>query len=223
MRLRAVHAIARIVEQGHPSSDGHAERVADLASSLARALGLGAGAGARAARGRRCCTTSARSSCRSSVLLKPTAVRRGRVGADAPATRSSATTCSKACCRSGSAPGCAATTSAGTAAATPTRLAGEAIPEGARILAVADSWDVMTSARVYSGALRARRRARRGPPLRRPAVRPRRGDGARRPPGREARAAAARGRRHGGARLKAEPARGPSPPEGRARLRAEPA
>ena len=34
-----------------------------------------------------------------------------------------------------------------------TVLAGTAISAGARILAGADSWDVMTSARVYSGAL----------------------------------------------------------------------
>ena len=35
----------------------------------------------------------------------------------------------------------------------PDRLAGGEIPAGARILAMADSWDVMTSARVYSAAL----------------------------------------------------------------------
>ena len=35
----------------------------------------------------------------------------------------------------------------------PDGLAATGIPEGARILAMADSWDVMTSARVYSVAL----------------------------------------------------------------------
>jgi HD-GYP domain-containing protein (c-di-GMP phosphodiesterase class II) len=35
----------------------------------------------------------------------------------------------------------------------PDALADTSIPEGARILVVADSWDVMTSARAYSGAL----------------------------------------------------------------------
>jgi HD-GYP domain-containing protein (c-di-GMP phosphodiesterase class II) len=35
----------------------------------------------------------------------------------------------------------------------PDAMAGNEIPAGARILAVADSWDVMTSARVYSPAL----------------------------------------------------------------------
>jgi HD-GYP domain-containing protein (c-di-GMP phosphodiesterase class II) len=35
----------------------------------------------------------------------------------------------------------------------PDGLASSHIPEGARILAVADSWDVMTSARAYSRAL----------------------------------------------------------------------
>ena len=39
--------------------------------------------------------------------------------------------------------GCATTTSAGTAAATPTGLAGEDIPDGAAILCLADSWDAM--------------------------------------------------------------------------------
>ena len=46
--------------------------------------------------------------------------------------------------------GCAATTSAGTARGYPDGLAGEDIPAGARILALADAWDVMTSARPYA-------------------------------------------------------------------------
>ena len=36
----------------------------------------------------------------------------------------------------------------------PDGLAGEAIPDGARLLALADSWDVMTSERPYSRAMR---------------------------------------------------------------------
>jgi two-component system cell cycle response regulator len=35
----------------------------------------------------------------------------------------------------------------------PDRLTGDAIPLGARIIAVADAWDVMTSGRPYAAAL----------------------------------------------------------------------
>ena len=44
---------------------------------------------------------------------------------------------------------CCSTTSAGTAAAIPCGLGGESIPVEARLLAVADAFDAMTSARPY--------------------------------------------------------------------------
>jgi len=47
---------------------------------------------------------------------------------------------------------CSTTTSAGTAAVTHTGVGGEAIPLEARILAVADAYDAMTSLRPYRGA-----------------------------------------------------------------------
>ena len=54
----------------------------------------------------------------------------------------------------------------------PDALAGEAIPLGARIVAVADAFDAMTSPRPYSSPALRGRRARGAAPLRRHAVRP---------------------------------------------------
>ena len=49
--------------------------------------------------------------------------------------------------------GARTTTSAGTAAATPTASSGEEIPEGARLLALADTWDAITVARNYGSPM----------------------------------------------------------------------
>ena len=59
----------------------------------------------------------------------------------------------------------------------PDGLAAEAIPLGARIVAVADAFDAMTADRAYRTARGAGRGARRAAPLRRDAVRPRGRDG----------------------------------------------
>ena len=78
-------------------------------------------------------------------------------------SRGARRTCSRAIRRSGtgcSLPldiepcrrGCCTTTSAGTARAVPSQLAGERIPLGARIIFAADAWDAMTNARPYSPA-----------------------------------------------------------------------
>ena len=56
----------------------------------------------------------------------------------------------------------------------PDGLAGDGIAEGARLMALADAWDAMTGARVYSAPMTARRGARRGPRQRRRPVPPRR-------------------------------------------------
>ena len=150
MRLRAVHAIARIVEQGHPSSDGHAERVADLASSLAQRSGW-APAQARALREASLLHDVGKIVLARSVLLKPTAFddaeweqmrRHPVVGADMLEGLLSV----------GQRTWVRGHHERWDGGGYPDGLAGETIPEGARILAVADSWDVMTSARVYSGA-----------------------------------------------------------------------
>ena len=76
----------------------------------------------------------------------------------------------------------------------PDRLGGEAIPVGARIIAVCDTYDAMTSDRAYAPRAQPRRRDRRAAALRRRAVRPagRRGVLRRQPGGAPARRARAR-------------------------------
>ena len=151
LRLHAVHAIARVVEQGHPTSDGHAERVADLAARLANRMGWIAGE-TRALREAAVLHDVGKIIMPRSVLLKPAPFdedewaqmrrhpvvgydmlegllsRRQRTWVRGHHERWDGT-------------------------GYPDELAAEDIPAGARILAVADSWDVMTSARVYSAAL----------------------------------------------------------------------
>ena len=56
----------------------------------------------------------------------------------------------------------------------PDQLAGDAIPIGARIIAVCDTYDAITSERAYATARTPRRGDRRAAPLRRRAVRPER-------------------------------------------------
>ena len=116
------------------------------------------------------CTTSARSasptrSCSSPGRSPP---RSGRSCARIPRSAGSSSSRSRSCaarCRSST-----TTTSAGTAPATRAGLAGETIPLGARIFAVADAFDAMTFDRPYSKAIPSRTRAPRsavlGHPLR---------------------------------------------------------
>ena len=151
VRLQALHAIARMVEQGHPTSDGHAERVADMAAQLAGRLGW-APAEAHALREAAVLHDVGKIIVPKSVLLKPgefseeewTQMRRHpSVGEDM--LEGVLTRRQRAWVRGRHErwDGCGY----------PDGRAGADIPAGARILAVADSWDVMTSARVYSGAL----------------------------------------------------------------------
>ncbi len=135
MRLRAVQTIARIVEQGHPSSDGHAERVADLASSLAQRSGW-APAQARALREASLLHDVGKIVLARSVLLKPTAFddaeweqmrRHPVVGSDM--LEGLLSVVQRAWVRGHH--------ERWDGGGYPDGLAGEAIPEGARILAVA--------------------------------------------------------------------------------------
>ena len=151
LRLDALHAVARMVEQGHPTSDGHAERVADLAAALAERSGWSP-AEVRALREAAVLHDIGKVIVPKSVLLKPGAfteeeweqMRRHPVvgddmlegvlsGVQRLWVRGHHERCD--------------------GAGYPDGLAADEISAGARILAVADSWDVMTSARVYSGAL----------------------------------------------------------------------
>ncbi|MFP5362322.1 MAG: PAS domain S-box protein [Thermoleophilia bacterium] len=151
LRLRAMHAIARMVEQGHPTSDGHAERVADLAAALAERLRWPR-ADIRALREAGVLHDIGKVVVPKSTLLKagpftPAEWAHMRqhpvVGEDM---------------LEGVLSNLQRTWVRGhherwAGGGYPDGLAAQAIPEGARILAVADSWDVMTSTRVYSGAL----------------------------------------------------------------------
>ena len=83
------------------------------------------------------------------VLLKP-ARSTTRSGASSRRTRRSATSCSsRSTCSPPRARSCATTTSAGTASATRTASPESDIPLGARIVAVADSVEVMSSRQLY--------------------------------------------------------------------------
>jgi diguanylate cyclase (GGDEF)-like protein/PAS domain S-box-containing protein len=151
LRLRAMHAIARMVEQGHPTSDGHAERVADLAVRLADRLGWSP-ADARALREAGVLHDIGKVIVPKSVLLKQGAfseeewaqMRQHPVVGD-DMLEGVLSTMQRAWVRGHH--------ERWDGRGYPDRLAGDAIAQGARILAVADSWDVMTSARVYSRAL----------------------------------------------------------------------
>jgi HD-GYP domain-containing protein (c-di-GMP phosphodiesterase class II) len=152
MRLHAVHAIARVVEQGHPSSEGHAERVADLAATLAELSGWSP-AQARALREAAVLHDVGKIILPGSVLLKQAAfdeadwaLMRQHPAVGEAMLEGLLSQSQRSWVRGHH--------ERWDGAGYPDALAGQRIPEGARILAVADSWDVMTSARVYSGALR---------------------------------------------------------------------
>jgi diguanylate cyclase (GGDEF)-like protein/PAS domain S-box-containing protein len=150
-RLRAMHAIARMVEQGHPGSEGHAERVADLAAALADRCGW-APAQTRALRAAAVLHDVGKVIMRKSSLLKPTPLDDAEwaqmrqhpvVGEDM--LEGLLSRVQRFWVRGHH--------ERWDGRGYPDALAGTSIAEGARILAVADSWDVMTSARAYSDAL----------------------------------------------------------------------
>ena len=103
---------------------------------------------------------------------------RRRVGAGCARTRRSARAWSRPPSSRTSAPGSCSTTSAPTAAAIPEGRGGEDVPLEARILAVADAYEAMTSERPYRPALAAEEAAGRAAPRGRAAVPRRRGRGA---------------------------------------------
>jgi diguanylate cyclase (GGDEF)-like protein/PAS domain S-box-containing protein len=152
LRLRAMHAIARMVEQGHPTSDRHAERIADLAAALAERLGW-APADVRALREAGVLHDIGKVIVPTSTLLKPGPFseeewvqmrQHPAVGDDM--LEGVLSSMQRAWVRGHH--------ERWDGRGYPDALAADDIAQGARILAVADSWDVMTSARVYSDALR---------------------------------------------------------------------
>jgi diguanylate cyclase (GGDEF)-like protein len=151
LRLRAMHAVARIVEQGHPTSDGHAERVADLAAELAERLGWKP-ADVRALRGAGVLHDIGKVIVPASTLLKPGSFTQEEwaqmrlhpvIGDDM--LEGVLSDMQRAWVRGHH--------ERWDGRGYPSGLAADAISQGARILAVADSWDVMTSVRLYSDAL----------------------------------------------------------------------
>lgn len=151
LALRAMHAIALMVEQGHPTSDGHAERVADLAAALAERVGWPR-TDVRALREAAVLHDIGKVILPKSMLLKPGAFteaewaqmrRHPVVGEDM--LEGVLSNLQREWVRGHH--------ERWDGRGYPDGLAGTAVPQGARILAAADSWDVMTSARVYSGAL----------------------------------------------------------------------
>ncbi len=154
LRLRALHAVARMVEHGHQTSDGHAERVADLAAAIARRLGWRE-ADVRALREAGVLHDVGKIVLPKSVLLKPgpfsedewAQMRRHPVIGDGM-LEGVLSDLQRSWVRGHH--------ERWDGGGYPDALAGEEIAEGARILAVADSWDVMTSTRIYSRALSAK-------------------------------------------------------------------
>ena len=186
-------AMVRALDSRDRYTAGHSAAVAVYSRDIAREIGLPE-AEVTASTWRRSCTTSARSGSarsfsrrarRSTTTSGPRcdAIPRSARGSS-PRWRTTATSPSWF----------AAITSAGTASGTPT-ASGHAIPRLARIIAVADSYNAMTSDRAYRAAMTTERaiqqlvlgkRPVRGAARRRVPGRPGAGDGAlsARPPGR---------------------------------------
>ena len=139
-----------------PSCGSHLGGVADLAEATARRLGLGHDEVEQVRHAAELHDVG-KVGDPDAILDQARAARRRRVGVHPPphADRR-ADHRRRAGARPASPRSCARATSAGTAPATPTALAGEEIPLGARIVAVADAFDAMTSrAPVRARAARA--------------------------------------------------------------------
>ena len=150
--LNAVLALARAVDAKDPYTMLHSERVADMAVRLALELGWSADRRAAAARGR-------------GAARRGQDRRAGRSCSPSPAAspRRSSTSCAstrRAAPRSW--PDGLSAEQVGwvrghherfDGRGYPDGLAGQAIPDGARLLALADAWDAMTSDRPYRPGL----------------------------------------------------------------------
>ena len=154
---------------------------------------------------RRSCTTSARSGCPTRCCSSPAALTRRRARRGRSATPRSARTSWPTCSTPSRWRWVRGHHERWAGGGYPDGLAGDAIPDGARVIAVADAWDVMTSDRPYRDPVARSRRSRsaaatRGTPVRPPGGRrprapaPRRAPSSRspRPPPRSPPAAARR-------------------------------
>ncbi len=149
--LQSIRVLARAVEAKDPAILGHSERVADLAVAIATALGWRAERAA-ALREAGLVHDVGKIAIPEAILLKPgrltqseTATVRTHAAIGAEMLRDVMTDEQVRWVR-----GHHERWGGG---GYPDRLRGEEIPDGARILGLADAWDVMTSDRVYSAAL----------------------------------------------------------------------
>ncbi len=154
IRVDTLRRLALAAEYRDDNSPEHTQRVAALAARMARHLGESDRAGLRSSARPRRCTTSARSPSPTRSCSSPAGSSRRssrwsrRMPCSAPACcRSRARRCSPWRSRSR-----ARTTSAGTASGYPDGLSGAGIPLVARLVHVADVFDVLVHERPYKEA-----------------------------------------------------------------------
>ena len=154
--------LLRVITERHPDLGEHVDGVATLAEQTALELGMG-DEQRTAVRQAAMLHDIGKAAVPDAILDKP-----GPLDEDEWAFMRRHTSSASGSCRPpppsppprrSSAP----RTSASTGPAIPTRLAGDEIPLGARIIAVCDAYDAMISDRAYRRALLPRRSARRAP------------------------------------------------------------
>ena len=144
--MAGISGLARAVDAKDPATRRHSGRVADLAVQLATVLGWDA-VGCIALRDAGLMHDVGKIAVPDAILLKPERLTPGSTRSSRR-TRRSARRSSPTSSPPSRSPGSAAITR-GDGTGYPDALAGDEIPEGARILAVADAVDVMTSERPY--------------------------------------------------------------------------
>ena len=147
--LQSIRVLARAVDAKDPSTRQHSERVAEVAQVLAEIARLDrpttpSAAARRRPRPRRRQDRRAR---RHPLQARP--AHPGRVPAASRPTPPSARRSWPTCSRAAQVAWVRGHHERWDGRGYPDGLAGEAIPEGARILTLADAWDVMTSERPY--------------------------------------------------------------------------
>ncbi len=147
--FQSIRVLARAVDAKDPSTRRHSERVAALAESLAADAGLGAPSASPCWARWRSSTTWARSPSPTRSSSSPRSSPRPRwPRSSLHSVLGRRDALGRAHARAGLV-GARPPRALGRPGATRTGWRGEAVPEGARILHLADAWDVMTSSRPY--------------------------------------------------------------------------